>query len=95
MVCTTRRTTTTSLATCPTSLEQARLDGAFIYNGTVVSTDPLVINPGSYSGQTYPWQVMIGTEGNAAQVQTFPYERFFYAAPAVATGGFPPRLAAL
>jgi hypothetical protein len=82
------------------SLEQARLDGAFVYNGIVDSVSPLVITPGSYTGQTYPWQVMIGSEGNAALggapcYFVDPNEHFVYAAPAVATGGFPPRLTAL
>jgi hypothetical protein len=77
------------------NLEQARLDGAFNYKGYLASSDPndIVVYP--YTGVTYPWQIMIGTEGNAAQVNTFPHERHLYAAPAVATGGFPPRLAAL
>jgi hypothetical protein len=77
------------------SLEQARLDGAFTYKGLLTSDDPSDIIVYPYTGTTYPWQIMIGTEGNAAQVPTFPYERHLYAAPAVAIGGFPPRLAAL
>jgi hypothetical protein len=78
------------------SLEQARLDGAFVYTGELVSPGPPpVFNHEPHTGLNYPWQLFLGTEGNAAQVITFPYERFSYAAPAVATGGFPPRLPAL
>lgn len=80
------------------NMEQARLDGAFIYKGNLVSADPLQIDVYPYQGANYPWQVMIGTEGNASVTippAPDPNEFFLYAAPAVATGGFPPRLPAL
>jgi hypothetical protein len=77
------------------TLEQARLDGAFVYKGYLTSADPLNIDVYPWVGGVNPWQIMIGCEGNAAQQLVSPYERYLYSAPAVATGGFPARLPAL
>ena len=76
-------------------MEDARQAGAFAYRGEVTQVDPLIITPEAWHYNSYPWQVMIGCEGNAAQSEITPHEFYYYAAPAVALDGFPDRLPAL